>query len=139
MAAYNSVFKDFLELIDSEISLLKRKKTIPFQDYKKDIELQHIVERAFVNAIQASIDIGARLIAQYNLGKADSYHDIFEVLQSAGIIPAKFTQDMHQLVGFRNALTHEYRKIDHVKVYKHLQHSLNIFSRFAKCIIRYLK
>lgn len=133
------MFKDFLELIDSEVSLLKRKETVPLKDYKKDIELQHIVERAFVNAIQASIDIGARLIAQYNLGKVDTYHDIFEVLHSAGIIPAGLTQDMHQFVGFRNALTHEYRKVDHTKVYKHLQHSLNIFSRFAKCIVRYLK
>lgn len=139
MAAYNSIFKDFLELIDAEVALLKRKQVVTFGEYKKDIELQHIVERALVNAIQASIDIGARLIAQYNLGKVDSYHDIFDVLYSRGIIDRRLNLRMHSLVGFRNALTHEYRKIDQRNVYKHLKQSLDIFSKFAKCVVKYLK
>lgn len=134
----NSVLKELLELINEEIVILERKRSIELERYEEDVETQHIVERAFTNAIQACIDIGARIIAKYNLGSADDYHSIFDVLYRERIISKELCRKMHEMVGLRNALTHEYRRIKDEKVYFHLHNSLGVFKEFAKSVARYL-
>lgn len=130
----NEIIKELMELIEAEINLLKKKKNVPLDDYLNCWELQHIVERAFQNAIQACIDIGARIISKLSCKKPDSYHGIFDVLYQQNIISKALLPKMHELVGFRNALVHEYRVIDSKEVYRHLQQSLEIFEEFIKSI-----
>ncbi|HIE28635.1 TPA: DUF86 domain-containing protein [Candidatus Poribacteria bacterium] len=38
---------------------------------------------------------------------------------------------IHEMVGLRNALVHEYRRIEHPEVFRHLQESLPILREFA--------
>ncbi|MEW6069327.1 MAG: DUF86 domain-containing protein [Candidatus Thermoplasmatota archaeon] len=135
----NEIIANLLEIIRKEGTILKRKQNIPFKKYNKDWETQHIVERAFHQAIQACIDIGARIIAQKNFRAARDYHDIFIILSEQKVIPMRFCDKMKEMVGFRNALVHEYRAISHREVYRHLQKSLGIFQEFAKHIIKFLE
>jgi uncharacterized protein YutE (UPF0331/DUF86 family) len=131
----NEILKELIELIEAEINLLKQKTKIPFSQYLNNWELQHIVERAFQNAIQACIDIGARMIAKFAFRKPDSYHEIFDILFEKNIISADVRDRMHELVGFRNALVHQYRIIDSKEVYRHLKENLDIFKEFINLII----
>lgn len=135
----NAIIKEFLEIIEKEIESLKKKQSVSLEQYLDDWDLQHIVERSFQKIIQACIDIGARLIAQKSWGKADDYHGIFDVLFKSRVFPLEFSEKMKKLVGFRNALVHEYRMIDDKEVYRHLQESLPILQEFTNHIVEFLQ
>jgi len=84
--AENAILKNLIDNIKTEISLLKEKQGIGLQDYIGDIELQHIVERAFINAIQAIIYIARRIISTKNLPVPDDYFGAFEILYRKKVI-----------------------------------------------------
>jgi len=136
--AENAVLKNLIDIIKTETSLLKEKQGIGLQDYIGDIELQHIVERAFINAIQAIIDIARRIISTKNLPVPDDYFGAFEILYRKKVITWDCLQKMKEMVGFRNALVHEYRLIRHEEVYRHLQESIGIFHDFLSCLVGFL-
>lgn len=118
---------------------MRRKQESSLDEYLGDIELQHIVERSLQNAIQACIDIGARIISKRLFRRAESYHDIFDVLAQEKVISSDLADRMHEMVGLRNALVHEYRTIRHEEVYRHLQESPEVLEEFAREISRYLR
>lgn len=127
----NQIVKELIGMIEGELVLLRSKQEVSFEAYLNDWELQHIVERALQNAIQACIDIGARIISQMPFRKAESYHDIFDILSQQKIVPSDLRDSMHEMVGLRNALVHEYRGIEHREVYRHFQGSLKLLEQFA--------
>lgn len=133
--ARNNVVEDLMRLLRTEVSLLEKKKTVNREDYVRDIEIQHVVERALQQSIQACIDIGARIIALRNLKTPGTYHEIFTVLEESKLIPRKLADQMSELVGLRNVLVHKYRWIEHEEVYRHLQESLPVLKRFLECIV----
>lgn len=135
----NAIVKDLLEVIDREVSRLMQKQGVALEDYLEDWEIQHIVERGLQEAIQACIDIGARIIAQNNFPKADDYHGILDILSQQKVIPRTFLKPMKEMVGLRNALVHEYRRIKHEEVHRHLQESLAIIQEFADYILKFLQ
>jgi len=134
----NAVISNLLEIIKTEISRLKGKQGISLEEYLRNWEIQHIVERSFQQTIQACIDIGARIISKENFPTSDDYHGIFEILFQEKVLSSELAQKMKEMVGFRNALIHEYRVIKHEEVYRHLKESLDVFSKFSIQILDYL-
>lgn len=134
----NQVIEKLLEIVRKEINLLKEMQNISLESYLHDEKSQHIVERAFQQSIQSCIDIGARIISQSNFQVPDNYHEIFDILAKEKIISGSLCKKMKEMVGFRNALVHEYRWIRNEEVYRHLQKSLDTVKAFAECIVKYL-
>lgn len=132
------IIEELIGLIEAELVLLRSKQEVSFEEYLSDVELQHIAERALQNAIQACIDIGARIISKMSFRKAESYHDIFDILSQQKIIPCDLRDRMHEMVGLRNALVHEYRVIEHSEVYSQFQGSLNVLEEFVRKIAQSL-
>jgi uncharacterized protein YutE (UPF0331/DUF86 family) len=132
----NQVIRELIQLVETEISLLEEKKIISLENYLKDWDLQHIVERAFQKAIQGCIDIGARIVSKKSYRKATDYHDIFNILFEKNIISESLRKKLSEMVGFRNVLVHEYRVIDNKEVYRHLQENLDIFRDFISIVLK---
>jgi uncharacterized protein YutE (UPF0331/DUF86 family) len=133
--ARNNVIEELLKIVRTELSLLEKKRKIEKLHYVRDVETQHVVERAFQQSIQACIDIGARIVALKNLKTPDTYHDIFAVLEDRKLISKELANRMNELVGLRNVLVHEYRWIRHDEVYRHLQESPSVLKKFLKCVV----
>jgi uncharacterized protein YutE (UPF0331/DUF86 family) len=82
---------------------------LPFEkDYLKQdaiaINLQRIAEQA--------IDIANHLIKKKKLGLPKDSRESFDILADAGIIPDDLSSKLKGMVGFRNILVHDYRKLD---------------------------
>lgn len=77
------------------------------------------------------------LISELGLRKPEEYREAIEILGEAGVLPQEFAGYFSPIAGFRNILEHEYARIDLAEVYRHLQHDLNDFERFAQYVIRY--
>ena len=98
----NEIVSQLLEHLHEVLSRLESYRPVPFERYVTDWELQQVVERSLQRAIQACLDIGARIIAQHGFRAAQSYRDIFDVLVERGVIPGDLLPFLHELVGLRN-------------------------------------
>lgn len=134
-----AVVRRILNSLNESLEHLRSKQRISFQGYKKDRDIQAIVERRLETAIQACIDIGNHIISQQNLGSPSEYGQIFLILTQSGIIDDSLTEKLVRMTGFRNVLIHEYRDILTEKVYDILKNRLSDFYGFAQAILDYLE
>ncbi len=94
----------------------------PFeQDYLKQdaigMNLQRICE--------LTIDIANYLIKSKKLGLPQDSADAFALLHRADLIPSGMVENMKGMVGFRNVLIHEYKKLDVAIMADVVEHHLN--------------
>lgn len=134
-----SVVYKILDYLNESLRHLESKQTVSFEQYKKDRDIQAIIERKLETAIQACIDIGNHIIAQQNLGSPSEYGEIFLILAENGIINSQAAEKLVKMAGFRNILIHEYRNVLIEKVYDILQNRLSDFYEFAQSILKYLE
>jgi uncharacterized protein YutE (UPF0331/DUF86 family) len=63
-------------------------------------------------AIEAVLDIANHVIAREGLGLPTSYRNALEILLRKRILPAERSEDLLQMVSFRNRAVHLYDEID---------------------------
>lgn len=134
-----SVVYKILSSLNDSLKHLESKRNVSFEGYKKNKDIQAIVERKLEISIQACIDIGNHILSQENLGSPSDYGEIFLILSEKGIISSQHAEKLVKMAGFRNILIHEYRGILIEKVYDILQNRLSDFYEFAQSILKYLE
>lgn len=80
--------------------------------FEQDFLKQDAIAMNLQRACELSIDIANHLIKIKKLGLPQDSRDSFELLQRAGLINGPMTRALQAMVGFRNILVHEYRKLD---------------------------
>ena len=65
-----------------------------------------------LRACETAIDLANHVIRARRLGIPVSSADSFQLLRAERIIDASLAQRMSRMVGFRNAVVHEYVKVD---------------------------
>jgi len=104
---------------------------LPFEtDYLKQDAIAMNLQRA----CELSIDIANHLIKLKKLGLPQDSRESFALLQHGGLIDAHMAASLQGMVGFRNILVHEYRKLDLnilIDVINHRLPELLDFANFA--------
>jgi uncharacterized protein YutE (UPF0331/DUF86 family) len=78
-----------------------------------NFEKKSSLERILYLMSDSLISLLEMVIAYHNLRKADSYHNNVDILREHDIISGLQARLLHQIIGFRNALSHDY---DNLKV-----------------------
>jgi uncharacterized protein YutE (UPF0331/DUF86 family) len=107
---------------------------LPFeQDYLKQdaiaANLQRIAEQA--------IDIANHLIKKKKLGLPKDSKESFAILAGTGIIPESLAARLKSMVGFRNILVHDYRKLDLGIMLDVIEHRLDDLIDFTNLALDY--
>jgi uncharacterized protein YutE (UPF0331/DUF86 family) len=107
---------------------------LPFEkDYLKQdaiaANLQRIAEQA--------IDIANHLIKKEKLGLPKDSKETFQILAEAKIIPDELAARLKGMVGFRNILVHDYRKIDLGIMLDVIEHRLDDLIDFTNFAMKY--
>ena len=63
-------------------------------------------------AVQATIDLAARIVATEGLGIPQDLKETFKLLSNKSIVSSELAGRMEKMVGFRNIAVHEYQSID---------------------------
>lgn len=113
--------------------------TVSEEDFAKNPDNFLKAERLLEIIVQSMVDIGTHIIASKSLKKAEDYHEVFDILIEAEVFPEKFSKSLHNLVGLRNLLTHEYLKIDHARLYENLIKNKTDFGLFCNHIARFIE
>lgn len=82
---------------------------IPFKD---DFLRQDAIAMNLQRACELAIDIANHLIKMKKLGLPQDSRDSFELLRRAGVIDSAMMEGLQAMVGFRNILVHEYKRLD---------------------------
>ena|SRR3989338_7884280 len=89
------------------------------------------LERTLQVIVEESLNIGNHLISGLGLRRADTYREIFLVLEEEKAISSKVSKEMQNFAVFRNRLVHLYWKISDEEFKSQLD-KLNVFIDFVK-------
>lgn len=120
-----------LNAIENKISGIKKylSDLDHFRKYTRrqiehDLLIRGATERYLYLLTQAVIDLAEAVVAYKNLRKPTSLRESFEILREKSIIGQESQEKMKKMVGFRNAIAHQYDKVDYDAVFDVLQNRL---------------
>lgn len=78
----------------------------------RDIVKERFMEFTLQQIIQLIIDIGNHIISDEKWEEPKSTREIFEISKIHGVISSTLSDNLKDIVGFRNILVHEYVELD---------------------------
>jgi uncharacterized protein YutE (UPF0331/DUF86 family) len=99
--------KTKLGKLETYIQGLEDKRGASLETFRLDRDLEDIVERRFVKAIQASIDVASHFVASIPSREPGTYRDLFTVFAEEEILDADLAERRGEMAGFRSVLAHD--------------------------------
>jgi uncharacterized protein YutE (UPF0331/DUF86 family) len=132
------VVRKRLAKIEESLAILKTLQSHDFEEFVRKPELYGSAERFLHLAIEALIDVGNHVVSDLEMGPVNWYSDIPNLLHTKGHLSLEQKELFLKMIGFRNALVHDYCDIDRRIVYDILQNRLDdirgLMTAFAKFI-----
>jgi uncharacterized protein YutE (UPF0331/DUF86 family) len=132
------VIRKRLNKLDEYLSILRGIQRYNWKEFLSDPEHYGSAERFLQLAIEAVNDIGSHVIAALSLGTVNWYSDIPTILEEKGYIGPELREKWIRMIGFRNALVHDYLEIDRRIVYEVLQSGLDDLEGLREVFARFL-
>lgn len=107
-----NIIENKISSVKKYLAILENYKKYTAKDMSNDLTLKGAVERYLYLATQATLELGEAFIALKKLRKPSVYSETFEILKEANIIDNKLAEKLVNMVGFRNAIAHDYEKLD---------------------------
>ncbi len=132
------VIRKRLNKLDEYLAILRTLQRYNWEDFIRDPEHYGSAERFLQLAIEAVNDIGGHVIAALNLGTVNWYSDIPTILAEKGYIHPELRERWIRMIGFRNALVHDYLEIDRRIVYEVLRKGLEDLEALREVFVQFL-
>jgi len=127
-----------LRVIANSVNALRELGEAPLEEFAATFFLHAAAERGFQVAIQSALDIGAILLSEAGTDIPTEYRDIFPKLAEIGVLSQPLAARLVAMAKFRNVLVHLYLEIDVERLYQYIQHHLDDFEAFSRCVSEYL-
>lgn len=133
-----------IDIIENKISsvrkylkALEEYRSYSLQEIQNNPTLKGATERYLYLMTQATIDLAEAVIAFKDLRKPTTLTEAFHILNEENIIPNDLTEKMTKMVGFRNAIVHDYEKFNFDIAYDVLQNKFVDVEEFIMQIKKY--
>jgi uncharacterized protein YutE (UPF0331/DUF86 family) len=103
--------------------------------FAEDHYKQDAIAANLQRAAELCIDLANHVIKKKKLGIPKESKDCFEILDQAKIIPESLSRRLQGMVGFRNILVHEYRKLDIAIMQDVIEHHLDDLLLFTAALL----
>lgn len=110
----------------------------PIEEFLSDWRIYDLADRQLHLALETFLTIGEMLISEFGFAKPDTYADIPRILFENKVIPKRLKDKLVDLARFRNVLVHDYIRLDHERVYQHLQNDTRTIEGFIDAIKRFV-
>jgi len=118
---------------------IKRVKQTYHGNEKKlltDYTVQDVIILNLQRACEATIDMAMHFIKIKKLGVPKDSRDAFTLLEAAHLIPKELSDQLANMVGFRNIIIHEYTKINYNIVNSVILKDMNGLLDFCKMALQ---
>lgn len=109
-----------------------------YQENPESLEDYRKVDMIVLNlqrACEACQDLAMHVVANRNFGLPQNKRDAFKKLQENQIIDLKMSENMQNMVGFRNIAVHDYKEIDEQILKEIIENNLTDLIDFARIIL----
>ena len=104
--------------------------------FEKDHMKQDAIAANLQRACEQAIDLANHTIKVRKLGLPKESKESFRLLAQNGIIPDELADKLEKMIGFRNTLVHEYRKLDINMMIDVIENHLNDLLDFTNYIVK---
>lgn len=108
------------------------------EEFLSDWRIYDLAERQLHLALETFLTIGEMIISEFGFAKPDTYADIPRILFENKVIPNKLKVKLIDLARLRNVLVHDYLRLDHERVFQHLQTDDKIVREFIEAIKKFV-
>ena len=105
------------------------------QDFATDFSRQDAAILNIQRACDLAIDIGNMLISHERYGLPRGAKEVFALLQERSVIARDLSQDLQNMVGFRNLSVHQYENLDMEIVEKIIAEKLDALLQFGGLVL----
>ena len=126
-----------LDIIKNSLKRLREISQLSREEFKGNEDYFAIAEHHLRRALEATLDIGRHICIKDDIGQPQDYRDIFDKLNSGGVLDSKFAERIRGMAGYRNRLVHVYNEVSKEEIYQLLQDRLEDFEIFADKIMDY--
>ncbi len=116
------------------LSRIREKTPASAETLAGDLDLQDIIVLNLQRAVQLSVDIAARILANLDLSPPVTMAEGFDRLAEVGIVPFDLAARLRRSVGFRNIAVHEYESLNWQIVFRVISANLDDFTEFARAV-----
>jgi uncharacterized protein YutE (UPF0331/DUF86 family) len=106
------------------------------QDFTIDFSRQDAAILNIQRACDLAIDMANMVISHERWGLPRSAKEVFALLQERRVIAAELSQDLQNMVGFRNLSVHQYENLDMNIVEQVISEKLNALLQFSGLVLR---
>ncbi|MFB6099152.1 MAG: DUF86 domain-containing protein, partial [Salinibacter sp.] len=107
-------------------------------EFVDDPHLYGSAERFLQLSIEAVNDMASHVVVDENLGAVERARDLPDIFESEGLIGEEMCEQWTDMIGFRNALVHDYLDIDRNIVYEVVQYRLDQIERLRSVFAEFL-
>lgn len=133
------VIIDKISKIMFRMKRIERFKSITFEDFIDNSNIQDVVAYNLLLIVQNLISLCNRIIAEKQFEVPENFEDIPEILANEKVISDDSSIFMKKMIDLRNAIVYEYAQLDLNVVYDILKNDLNEIKKVLKEIVDYLK
>jgi uncharacterized protein YutE (UPF0331/DUF86 family) len=110
----------------------------PIEKFLSDWRIYDLADRQLHLALETFLTIGEMIISEFGYAKPDTYADIPRILFDNGITSKQLRDKLVDLARFRNVLVHDYSRLDHERVYQHVQTDAETVKEFIDAIKKFI-
>jgi len=127
-----SVIENKISSIKKYLNIIERYKIYSREEIENNIDIKGAIERYLYLVAQATIDLAEAIISFKKFRKPSTMSESFYILEENNIISKDLTQKMVGMTGFRNAVAHDYEKINYDLVYKIIHRDIKDIENFIE-------
>jgi len=129
-----SVIENKISSVKKYLKIIDGYKKYSKEEIKNNVDIRGAVERYLYLVAQTTIDLAEAVISYKNFRKPSTMAESFHILKEEAIIPQELTEKMIGMTGFRNAIAHDYDKINYDLVYKVIQEDIKDIKDFIDIV-----
>jgi len=128
-----------LALLATYAGYLEELARLPPAELVADFRITGAARYYLQVGIECAIDVGAHIIASDTRRRAESYREIFRILEEEGVIEPELAAELLPAAALRNRLVHAYDTVDDALVHGMLANASRVLGRFAQAVAAYLE
>ena len=128
----------YIQDLEGYLKHLAELQKHPIEEFLSDWKIYDLAERQLHLALETSLTIGEMIISEFGFAKPDTYADIPRILFENKVIPNQLKDKLVDLARFRNVLVHDYLRLDHERVFQHLQTDDKTIREFIEAIKKFV-
>ena len=123
-----------LESLRRCVERVRSRTPASVEELSSSYDAQDIVCLNLERAVQACIDIAARIVSDSECAVPDTMAGTFDALERQGVLSRELADRMRRAVGFRNISVHAYQTLDWAIVHSIATERLGDFVEFARAV-----